>query len=67
MTYFANHADIFPDVTDLTRLITGLINDFPTIDKCVDIMGGYRNLGMVIETANTAEVIWNNKEAVVGA
>ena len=57
MTYYVNHADIFPDVTDLTRLITGLINDFPTIDKCVDSMGGYGNLGMVIETADTIEVI----------
>ena len=65
MTEFTNPTDILPDVTEITRPMPRLIKDLPTIYKVVDSMGVYDNLGMVIETADTAEVIHKNKEAVL--
>ena len=43
----------------------GIIRELPTIDNFFDSMGWYRNLGMLIETSGTAEVIQKNEEAVV--
>ena len=67
MIEFANPNDIFPAVTKLTHEIPGLINDLTTIGKVSDSMVGCDNLGMVIETSDTSEVIQDNKEAVVEA
>ena len=48
MSEFENPTDIFLDVTNITRPMTVWIKYLPTIEKVVDSMGVYGNLGLVI-------------------
>ena len=65
MTEFVNPTDIFPATTKITHTILWPIKDLPTLDKVVDSMVGYDNLGLVIKTADITEVIQEIKEEAV--
>ena len=67
MTEFVNPTYILPAVTELTYPRPGIIKNITTIDKVVDSMGGYEDLGMVIEPDETAGLIKNNKEEFLEA
>ena len=53
--------------TELTCTMPGLIKDLPTIEKVVNSMGVYSDLGMVIKNTNTSKVIQKSKEAAAEA
>ena len=61
MTDFANPTYIFPAVTNLNRMMPGIIEDHPNIDSVFESMGGYEYLGLVKEPTNTDEVLQNIK------
>ena len=65
MTEFANPTDIFPAVTGLTCPMPVLIKDLFTIDKVFDSMDVSDDIEMILETANTSEVIQKNREAII--
>ena len=54
MTEFANHSGIFLAITYVTCPMPGLIKDLLTIEKVFESMGGYKDLGLLIETTDNS-------------